>query len=146
MKRQFLLLSLFLLPLISFAANWPPEVDQMVKATKQSVKLIDIKAFKRVVDNPGDALIIDVREPHEYYNGYIKGAINIPRGLIEFRIWKQLGFPEKINKDQQIYLYCRLSGRSALAAKSLTSLGLKNVTAVDMTTADWEAAGYTFEF
>ncbi|MDH5571559.1 MAG: rhodanese-like domain-containing protein, partial [Gammaproteobacteria bacterium] len=103
---------------------------------------INIKDFKAIVDKPGDVLIIDVREPEEYYSGYIHGAINIPRGLVEFRVWKELGFPEKINKEKQIYLYCKLSGRSALAAKALNQLGLSNVTAVDMTMADWKAAGY----
>ena len=146
MKRTVLLFSLFITPFLSFAGNWPSQVDERVKQAKRSVKSIDIKAFKAIVDNPGDAMIIDVREPHEYYDGHIKGAINIPRGVIEFKIWKTLGYPEKLNKDKKIYLYCKLSGRAAFSAESLTQLGLTNVTAVNMKTADWEAAGYTFEY
>lgn len=146
MKRYITFVIFLIFPALLFAANWPPEVNNMVEQAKQSVKLIDLKTFKKIVDEPGDALIIDVREPNEYYNGYIKGAINIPRGVAEFKIWKQLGFPKEINWDKKIYIYCKLSGRAALAAKSLTELGLKNVTSVDMKIADWEAAGYALQF
>ena len=145
MKHKLILL-LFIFPGMLLAANWPAEVDKMVASAKKSVHLIDIHQFKKVVDKPDDALIIDVREPNEYYDGHIPGAINIPRGLLEFKIWKQLGYPDKVNKQKTLYLYCKLSGRSALAAQSLTKLGFSNAIAVDMKTADWRAAGYLFEY
>ena len=146
MIHKLLLITLLLFPPFIYAGNWPSEVDKMVDETKKSIKLIDIKEFKKIVDKPGGVLIIDVREPNEYYNGYVPGAFNIPRGLLEFRIWQHLGFPDKVNWDQPIYIYCQTTGRAALAVKSLTQLGLRNVTAVNMFIEDWEAAGYVLDF
>lgn len=31
-------------------------------------------------------VVIDVREPEEFHQGHIPGAINIPRGLLEFKL------------------------------------------------------------
>lgn len=139
-------LTLLLLPGYLYAASWPTVVDERVAQAKRAVQTIDLHAFKKLVDDPGDALIIDVRESSEYERGYIHGAINIPRGLLEFRIWKVLGFPGEVDLARPIYLYCKLSGRSALAAESLTHLGFTNVVAVDMQLAQWEKAGYTLDF
>jgi rhodanese-related sulfurtransferase len=122
---------------------WPEEVDQYVAAAKKSVTLIDMEAFKKVVDAKGDIVILDVREPDEYKAGFVPGAINIPRGMIEFSVWKTVaGYPAKTDTKKKIYVYCALSGRSALAAKALKDLGFTNVTAVDMKFAGWVKSGY----
>ena len=89
-----------------------------------------------------DALIVDVREPGEFADGYVPGAINVARGLIEFTIWEHIGFPDKTDMNKQITLYCATGGRCALAAKTLKDLGLTNVTSVDMRFENWVKAGY----
>ncbi len=71
--------------------------------------------------------------------------INIPRGLIEFRIWSHVGYPDKLDKNQKIVIYCGTGARAALAAKSLRDLHFNNVTAVDMTIEDWRKSGYPLE-
>jgi rhodanese-related sulfurtransferase len=81
-------------------------------------------------------LIVDVREPGEYEDGYVPGAINIPRGLLEFLIWKKVGFPDNTDTGKKIYIYCRTGGRAALATKSLQDLGFINVVHVNMKTAE----------
>ncbi len=48
--------------------------------------------FKAVVDED-EGLVIDVREPREYAMGHVPGAVNIPRGVLEFNIWKTMGYP-----------------------------------------------------
>ncbi|MBF0318252.1 MAG: hypothetical protein HQL01_00400 [Nitrospirae bacterium] len=125
---------------------WPPQVDELWAKVKKDVKVIDMVAFKKIVDNKGDAVIIDVREPDEYKSGYVAGAINIPRGLAEFKIWKAVaGFPDKTNTALKIYTYCKIGGRAILTAKALQDVGFTNVTAVDMKLADWAKAGYPIE-
>ncbi len=145
-RRLYIFLFVLFLPCWSTAANWPLVLEQQLAQARQSIRSIDIQAFKAVVDNPGDALIIDVREPNEYFEGHVPGAINIPRGMIEFRIWKHLGFPDSIDTGKTIYLYCQLGDRSALATHSLAQLGLTGVTAVNMRIADWEKAGYPLDW
>ena len=122
---------------------WPVAVDELVAKTMQSVKTVDMTAFKKVVDSKDYDLIIDVREADEIsQTGYVPGAISIPRGFIEFKIWKKVGFPEKTDTNKKIYLYCKTGGRAALSTKSLQDLGFANVIAVKMNVSSWMEAGY----
>ena len=68
------------------------------------------------------AIIIDVRSPQEYKEGYIKGAINIP----EYEIYRTV---EKIvpNKDTKLIVYCDTGMRSLNALKRLQKIGYTNV-------------------
>ena len=140
--KHWLFLSIAVLSWNAQAADWPPVVDQMVARAKKSIHLVNLNEFKKIVGQPGNALIIDVREPDEYGTGHVPGAINIPRGVLEFRIWKQVGYPDKVVYGRPIYIYCKLSGRAVLAAQSLGKLGFTKATVVDMTIADWTQAGY----
>jgi len=65
--------------------------------------------------------------------------------LVEFTIWKNVGFPDNTDTGKKIYIYCRTGGRAALATKSLQDLGFINVVHVNMKTAEWEKAGYPTE-
>jgi rhodanese-related sulfurtransferase len=94
------------------------------------------------VDQGKAGLIIDVRQEDEFEDGFVPGAINVPRGLIEFRIWKQVGFPNATDMNKQMTLYCLTGGRCALATKTLQDLGFTNVSSVDMMWDNWVKAGY----
>ena len=143
-----LALCLFL-PSVSFGEEqqvqkkYPDLVKEMVGAVKKELKKsIDIKAFKQVVDSKDYDLIVDVREPDEYEDGHIPGAISLPRGLLEFIIWKPVGFPENTDTGKKIFVYCKTGGRAALATKTLQDLGFTNVTHVNMKVGEWEESGY----
>jgi rhodanese-related sulfurtransferase len=124
------------------APNYPPAVSQLVAATKKQVKTINLQQFKEAYDGKSLGLVVDVRNENEFADGYIPGAINVPRGLIEFRIWKEIGFPAAVDMNRQMTLYCATGGRCALATKSLMDLGFTNVTSADMKFEDWVKAGY----
>ena len=81
-----------LFPVWCAAQNYPSSVTALVARTKAQVKTIDMATFKSALERNRLGLIVDVREPAEYADGQIPGAINIPRGLIEFRIWPHVGF------------------------------------------------------
>lgn len=66
------------------------------------------------------AVIIDVREPNEFANGALKGAINIPLGEIRTRM-------NEIPKDVPVYVHCRSSQRSYNAVMALENSGYDNV-------------------
>jgi rhodanese-related sulfurtransferase len=131
-----------LLPGWATAQNYPPSIPQLVAATKKQIKTIDMATFKSALDRKDLGVIVDVREPGEYADGYIPGAVNVPRGLLEFTIWQHVGFPDKTDMNKQITIYCATGGRCALAAKTLQDLGFTNVTAVDMRIAEWTKSGY----
>lgn len=83
-------------------------------------------------------LLLDVREPAEFEQGHIGGAINIPRGLLEFRL---SATPEYDNRDLAIVVYCKTSGRAALAAQSLQQMGYRRVRSIAGGFDAWTAAG-----
>ena len=129
------------IPGYALAQNYPPSVGQYVAATKQKIKTIKMDEFKMALARNDVGILVDVRELDEFADGHIPGAINVPRGLIEFTIWTHIGFPDKTDMASKLTLYCKTGGRCALATKSLQDLGLTNLTSVDMKLEDWVKAG-----
>ena len=129
-------------PIPGLAQNYPASVKEYVLNARKQIKTVDMATFKSIVDTKAPVLIVDVREADEFADGHVPGAVNIPRGLIEFTIWSEVGFPKQTDMNKQMYLYCKTGGRCTLAAKSLQDLGFTNVTAVVMQFADWKKAGY----
>jgi rhodanese-related sulfurtransferase len=127
------------------APTYPASITQLVAKTKSEIKTIKMPEFKAGFDKKDLGLIVDVRNENEFEDGFIPGAVNVPRGLIEFRIWKLVGFPDKIDMAKKMTLYCASGGRCALATKTLMDLGFTNVTSADMVFADWVKAGYPVE-
>ncbi len=72
----------------------------------------------------GQRVIIDVREPDEYAVSHLPGAINIPRGVLEFKIGM---VPQCADKNGAFLVYCRTSGRAALSAVQLQKIGYSNI-------------------
>lgn len=136
------LVVVLLLPTWGWAQNYPRSVNDLVAKVKTGVKSIDLAAFKSGLDGKTLGLIIDVREADEFAYGHVPNALNIPRGLIEMRIWPQVGYPDHTDVQKRITLYCSSGTRSILAARSLRELGFKNVVAVDMKIEDWTRARY----
>lgn len=131
-----------LLPGMATAQNYPDSVKQLVGAAKKQVTTINMEQFKAAFDKKELGLIVDVRDPDEYADGFIPGAVNVSRGLLEFRIWSHVGFPDKLDLNRKMVVYCRSGARCALAAKSLKELGFTNVTAADIAFENWVKAGY----
>lgn len=131
-------------PAATFAQALPPALMQKIQAAQQHVNTIGMEAYRKVTDNPGDALIIDVREPQEYAAGHVPGAVNIPRGVLEFQIWKHVGSPGAPQMAKPLYLQCQSGNRASLAAQSLAELGFSQTTAVVMSLEEWQKAGHPF--
>ena len=68
------------------------------------------------------AVVIDVREQHEFATGHYSGALHIGKGVIERDIEKH-----DITESDEIILYCGGGFRSAIAAKSLQDMGYSGV-------------------
>lgn len=93
-----------------------------------------------------DAVVIDVREPTEYAQGHLPGAINLPRGVLEFQIHAHLAMACSTNDalaapDRELLLYCLTGGRSALAADSLRALGFTRARSLAGGLTAWRNAG-----
>ena len=71
--------------------------------------------------NETKVIILDVREPYEYNEGHIKGAINIPLSTI------LVGIDQLKNiQGKKIILQCRVGGRSMRACQLLQAEGFKH--------------------
>jgi molybdopterin/thiamine biosynthesis adenylyltransferase/rhodanese-related sulfurtransferase len=84
--------------------------------------------------------VLDVREPDEFEQGAIPGAIHIPRGNLESRI--EQAAPDRA---QPILVYCAAGNRSAFATKSLEELGYENVSSLAGGYTDWKRSGFPTE-
>lgn len=116
-------------------------VAALIAEAKTEIEECDLLTVKEAIQN-NSHLIIDVREPEEFSLGHIGNAINIPRGVLEFRT--DTNYPGAIkslsDKTAKIVLYCRSGGRSALAAQSLSKMGYQSVVSMAGGFMAWEAA------
>lgn len=117
-----------------------PNVQAYLKEIKSRIIECDVREVKEAVDKRKGTCIIDVREQDEYVQGYIPGALWIPRGFLELRIEDKV--PER---DREIILYCAGGNRSAFAARSLQELGYTNVKSLAGGFSAWKRAGYPAE-
>ncbi|MNW06539.1 putative adenylyltransferase/sulfurtransferase MoeZ [compost metagenome] len=85
-------------------------------------------------------MLLDVREADEFHAGHIPGAVSIPRGVLEFKLSNT---PELTSRDLNIVLYCKTSGRAALAACALHDMGYLQVQSIEGGFDAWNAAGKT---
>ena len=99
---------------------------QLVAAAKAVVPAITPAEVQAM--DPGDVLIVDVREDREVALGKVAGAVHASRGTIEFKADPSLpGHDPAFSNDKTIALYCAAGGRAALAGKALVDLGYTKV-------------------
>lgn len=79
-------------------------------------------------------VLIDVREPEEFAESHIDGAVNMPRGNIIFHAPVLIADPA-----EPIVIYCLTSPRSVLAARTLRQMGYSNVTCMSGGYEAWQA-------
>jgi rhodanese-related sulfurtransferase len=114
--------------------------EDLVNEAKQKVCEISVADAKAKIDSGAPLFILDVREPDEFGKGHIPKAINIPRGLLEFKIASTIP-----DKEAKILAYCKSGGRACLACSTLQELGYKNVENIAGGWQAWLKAGYPVE-
>ena len=97
------------------AAKDPVNVCGMVAANvvRGDVALADWSGL-----GSSSALILDVRDPAEFENGAIEGAINIPLGQLRDRL-------EELPRDRELWINCGVGQRAYYACRLLTQRGFK---------------------
>lgn len=72
--------------------------------------------------NHQDAVLLDVREPQEYQEGFLPNSLRIPLGTLSAKA-------EQLDKHRErpIIIVCRSGNRSAQAGRMLKQLGYENV-------------------
>ena len=85
-------------------------------------------------------VLLDVREADEFASGHLPGAIHVSRGLLEFKLG---GTPAFAARDLKVVLYCKTSGRAALAAAVMQDMGYLDVVSIAGGFDAWVATGRT---
>ena len=140
MKKRFLLFALALTLSLGFAAASSADMskDDLLNEAKMEIREISVEEAKTLYDH-GKALFLDCRNAEEYRAGHVPGALNIPRGLIEFDIAAKVP-----DKNTAIVTYCRSGGRASLAVLTLNQMGYNVVNLLGGWLA-WDRAEYPVE-
>ncbi len=103
-------------------------VVEIVGNAKKAVPTISPAGLMEVLGQ-SNVVVVDVRdEPELASTGIIPGAINISRGMLEFRADPTTPMHHKdLARDKMIVLYCGSGGRSALGGKALMDMGYGDV-------------------
>src|SRR5687767_4344332 len=101
--------------------------EMLAEATAAVPKLSPAEAVKKV--RSGGVLVVDVRDPNEVQQtGKVKGAVNVSRGMLEFRADPESpSHNPAFDRDKTILVHCGSGGRSALAGKTLQEMGYTKV-------------------
>ena len=103
-------------------------VKQMLEAANAAVPKITSEQAADMIKN-GNTLVVDVRDaPEVAASGKIAGAVNVSRGMLEFRADPESPYHDKnFDKGKTVIVYCASGGRSALAGKLLKDMGYDKV-------------------
>ena len=106
----------------------PSSVKEMLAEANAAVPRLDPAAVRNSMSG-ADVLIVDVRDPSEVQaSGKLKGAVNVSRGMLEFRADPESPYHNPaFQKDKTLLVYCASGGRSALSGKTLKDLGYRSV-------------------
>ena len=101
--------------------------DLLAEANSSVPKLSPSEAAEKM--KSADVLVVDVRDLTEVQqSGKLKGALNVSRGMLEFRADPESPYHDKVfAKDKTVILYCASGGRSALGGKALKDMGYTKV-------------------
>jgi sulfur-carrier protein adenylyltransferase/sulfurtransferase len=101
-----------------------PTFRDLLEQTKARIREVDTATAQRQIE-AGPAAVLDVREPEEYEQGALPGAIHIPRGHLESQVENRIP-----DKTRPVVIYCAGGTRSAFAAETLNELGYHDVVSV----------------
>lgn len=103
-----------------------------LKCAVDEIAELSPAAVKTIMDNDssGEYLLLDVRQPWEYKEGYIPGATLIPLGELEAR-------HNELDRSKKVVVYCRSGHRSMAAAILLCQFGFEQVSHIKGGIMEW---------
>jgi molybdopterin/thiamine biosynthesis adenylyltransferase/rhodanese-related sulfurtransferase len=116
---------------------------ELIRKIKEQIEEVDPKDVHELQQNGNGngAVIVDVREQHEFEAAHLPGAVHVPRGYLESRIEGAVA-----DRSKRVVLYCATGQRSALAAHTLKELlGYEDVASMRGGITLWKDRGYDVE-
>jgi molybdopterin/thiamine biosynthesis adenylyltransferase/rhodanese-related sulfurtransferase len=109
----------------------------LLARVKEEVEEVSSPLAQELLTSAESPLLVDVREPDEWEEGHIPGAIHVPRGWLEARIEGLVP-----DKSRPLLVYCSGGSRSAFAAKALGEMGYEDVVNLAGGFTDWKRNGF----
>ncbi len=119
----------------------------LVDEAMAQVTTYNVDQVRQRLDDPALQLV-DIRDARELEReGTLPGAINAPRGMLEFWVDPDSPYYKPVfgDADKQYVLFCGAGWRSALAAKALQDMGMTNVAHIDGGFTEWAKQGAPVE-
>lgn len=113
--------------------------QQMLKEVKAQIKEVTIQQVHEMLNDGDRFILLDVREKDEWREGYIEGAINVTRGMLEMQVERAVP-----DKSARVICYCAGGVRSAFAARVMNELGYEDVASMAGGFNAWKQEGLKF--
>src|SRR5713101_6546151 len=110
--------------------------QQIMEEARQVVPEVSPEQVKVRLDKGEHPVVLDVREKEEVRQGYVPGALSLPRGFLEMRVEEAVP-----DKNTPIVAYCAGGTRSLLAGRILKELGYTNVASMRGGFTAWKNQG-----
>ena len=107
----------------------------LLQQAKSRIREVTTAEAEQAVAGSG-TVALDVREPDEYEQGALPGAVHIPRGHLESQVETKLP-----DKSAPVVVYCAGGTRSAFAAETLGLLGYTDVVSMAGGFNKWKNEG-----
>ena len=134
--KRIELITFFLLSALFIGCHSPvsektyEDVKSLTDDIRKNITFISQKDFYAKLKSDEKFNLLDCREEEEYNSACIPGAINIPRGIIEFDIGHKIP-----RRRMPLYVYSDSEEKSILAANSLRLIKYSSVIVIQ---GDWE--------
>jgi adenylyltransferase/sulfurtransferase len=113
--------------------------QELLKEVKGGIREVTVEQVNEMLSNGEGVLLLDVREKDEWREGYIEGAVNVTRGMLEMQVERVIP-----DKSAKIVCYCAGGIRSAFAAKVMMEMGYEDVVSMAGGFNGWKQAGFRF--
>jgi len=104
--------------------------NQILKNAQKDVDELFPWDVEEILEAKEELFILDIREPYEYRNMWIKDSLNVARGVLESAC--EWGYDETVPelvraRDKKVLVVCRSGNRSLLAAQTMKQMGFDRV-------------------
>lgn len=106
------------------------------KVSTVTIKTVSVEEFKNLLEADGEVVLLDVRTPQEYQEGYIPSAVNVDFWASDFD-----NKIETLDKTAPVLIYCQSGGRSSKALSRMEALGFEEVYELRGGVKAWEGYG-----
>jgi rhodanese-related sulfurtransferase len=115
----------------------------LVDEAMAQVRTYDVDAVRARLDDP-NLQLVDIRDVRELQaEGAVPGSLHAPRGMLEFWVDPDSPYFKPVfgHADKEYVLFCAGGLRSALAAKTLQDMGMRNVAHIEGGFGAWKKQG-----